>query len=107
MLWDTVDDPNGPVGWGGRPFSVYVGPLAQPFGFAARMTAMIATDDSGFVEYYFECSNSAFSSGWIALPTYQVPTGRSPYWAGLRFRVKARDAAHNETGWSTWETAHQ
>lgn len=70
--------------------------------YYATMTATTATDESGGVEYYFQCTTeSAFSSGWQTSPEYSVLVGR----AGQqhRFRVKARDisANHNETGWSS------
>jgi len=103
MQWDTADDPNGPAGWGGRPFEVYV---PASFGWAARMTAIQATDDSGYVEYFFDCVSSVsawdkgYDSGWTTERTYQVLIGTRPSLFDIRFRVKARDAYGNETGWS-------
>ncbi|OHB73958.1 MAG: hypothetical protein A2Z25_05575 [Planctomycetes bacterium RBG_16_55_9] len=60
------------------------------------MTAVEATDPSGNVEYYFECTTeSGFSSGWQSSRTYEVKLGRQGQ--GQRFRVKARDSFGNET----------
>ena len=64
------------------------------------MTAVEATDDSGYVEYYFQCTDiGSLSSGWQTSPEYTVFIGASGL--GLRFRVKARDLYGNETEWST------
>lgn len=106
MQWDTADDPNGPAGRGGAPFELYV---PARFGWAARMTAIQANDDSGYVEYFFDCVSSVsswdkgFDSGWITDRTYQVFIGNRPSMFDIRFRVKARDAFGNETGWSSLE----
>jgi len=63
------------------------------------LTASEATDESGVVEYFFECyTNGAFSSGWIAANTYDVAVGR--YQHTLVWRVRARDASGNMTPWS-------
>jgi hypothetical protein len=72
--------------------------------YAVEMLAVTATDDSGFVEYEFQCDTPEFSSGWQADPLYTTVTiGR---WnQGLRFRVRARDASGNVTGWSDWVMA--
>ncbi len=100
--WDTADDPNGPAGWGGQPFALFV--TGQ--GWAAQMTALAATDDSGTVEYFFDCVSDVgawdrgFDSGWITENTYQVLIGTHPGLANLSFRVRARDAYGNMTGWS-------
>jgi hypothetical protein len=60
------------------------------------MTAAQATDASGAVQYFFECTtNSGFSSGWQSSPVYEVQIGRSGQL--LEFRVKARDIYGNET----------
>jgi hypothetical protein len=70
------------------------------------MTAAQATDDSGYVEYYFDCVSSVsaydrgFDSGWTTQRTYQVFVGNRPSLFDIRFRVKARDAYGNETEWS-------
>ncbi|HEC02000.1 MAG TPA: hypothetical protein ENI81_00560, partial [Phycisphaerales bacterium] len=64
-----------------------------------RMTAAGATDDSGWVEYFFECTTQAdLSSGWQNSREYEVFVGGPGL--GHRFRVKARDLFGNETGWS-------
>jgi hypothetical protein len=66
----------------------------------AEMTAAEAQDDSGYVEYFFECveDSSKSSLGWRTSRCYEVFLGREN--AGFSFRVKARDACHNETAWS-------
>jgi hypothetical protein len=69
------------------------------------MTAAVATDDSGGpVQYYFQCVNlPGFSSGWIDLTTYEVQIGGEHVYT--EWRVKARDAAGNETAWSPKQPA--
>ncbi|MEN6577663.1 MAG: right-handed parallel beta-helix repeat-containing protein [Phycisphaerales bacterium] len=89
-----------PMTWASAPKEVQ-GTPASFNNYYATMTATEATDDSGTVEYLFQCTTeSAFSSGWQTSPEYSVKVGR----AGQqhRFRVKARDTSpnHNETGWS-------
>jgi len=65
----------------------------------AEMTAAEAQDDSGYVEYFFECvENSSKSSGWRVCRHWEILLGRSNQ--GYSFRVKARDGCHNETAWS-------
>ena len=69
------------------------------YDYLAQMTALEAIDDSGQVEYFFECTTEpAHSSGWQSSSTYSVTVG----WSGQnhRFRVKARDLYGNETAWS-------
>jgi len=84
-------DPNG------APTEIYGG--GGPFDYYATMTAVVATDASGGIEYFFECIDApGLSSGWQASNTYTVAVGRGGQ--GLRFRVKARDMYGNETGWS-------
>jgi hypothetical protein len=66
------------------------------FDYWAEMTAVEATDPSGGVEYFFECTTeSGFSSGWQTSRSYEVKIGRSGQ--RQRFRVKARDSFGNET----------
>lgn len=87
-----------PMDWESEPAEVYHG--GGTFDYWAEMTAAEATDSSGDVQYYFECTTeSGFSSGWQSSRTYQVKIGRSGQ--GQRFRVKARDIYHNETATST------
>ena len=67
--------------------------------FLLQMTAAGATDASGPVEYFFECTTDAgFSSEWQSSPTYSVFVDQGEQ--GHRFRVKARDQFGNETTWS-------
>jgi len=69
------------------------------FDYWVRMIAAEATDASGPVEYFFECTTEAgFSSGWQTSRNYEVLVGRTGQ--GHRFRVKARDQFGNETEWS-------
>jgi parallel beta-helix repeat protein len=75
------------------------------FDYWAEMTAAEATDSSGNVEYYFECTTqSGFSSGWQSSRTYSKKIGRSLQ--NQMFRVKARDAYGNETAPSAPLPAH-
>jgi len=78
--------------------------------YSVEMQAVTATDDSGIVEYYFECESpkdevypDGFSSGWQADPVWTVEVGRAG--AGYKFRVRARDASGNKTDWSDWVPA--
>ena len=69
------------------------------------MTATTASDSSG-VEYYFECTASGgHNSAWQNSTTYQ-DSGLSPS-TQYTYRVRARDksSAHNETAWSTEQSA--
>ena len=64
-----------------------------------EMIAAEATDASGSVEYFFECTTDAgLSSGWQSARNYEV-TVDSPG-QGHSFRIKARDRFGNETEWS-------
>ena len=94
----TAPAPN-PALWalGGEPKEAYGG--SGEYDYLAQMTAVEAIDDSGIVEYFFECTTEpAHSSGWQSSSTYSVAIG----WSGQdhRFRVKARDLYCNETAWS-------
>ena len=104
MEWDPVADPNG---FDGMPREINLG--GGIWDFWADMRSIEATDASGVVEYFFECTTEpGFSSGWLTFPAGQVPTytvllGRTGQ--GHLFRVKARDLYRNETAWSTEERA--
>jgi len=81
----------------GEPREAYGG--GGIFDYWVQMTAAEATDSSGPVEYFFECTTEAgFNSGWQSSRTYSFLIGRSGQ--GHRFRVKARDQFGNETEWS-------
>lgn len=83
-----------PMQWESEPSEVNHG--GGTFDYWAEMTAVEATDPSGSVEYYFECTTeSGFSSGWQSSRTYEVKLGRRGQ--RHRFRVKARDSFGNET----------
>jgi len=88
-----------PMRWatGGEPREVYGG--GGTWDYYAEMTAVEATDTSGGVEYYFQCTTeSGFSRDWDTSPYYKVPVGRMGQ--AHRFRVKARDIHKNETAYS-------
>jgi len=86
-----------PAEWQVEPHETYGG--GGTFDYYATMTATEATDESGGVQYYFQCTTaSGFSSTWQTSPTYTVKVGRRNQ--GHRFCVKARDLYGNETGWS-------
>ncbi len=94
----TTPQPN-PARWAtdGEPREAYGGP--GEYDYLAQMTALEAIDDSGTVEYFFECITvPVHSSGWQSSNTYSVTVGRSGQ--NLLFRVKARDLYGNETAWS-------
>ncbi len=97
--YDTIAPEPNPAQWApeGAPREVYGG--GTSFDYWARMTAVEATDEYGFVEYFFECTtNSELNSGWQIWRTYNVLVGGSGQ--GQRFHVKARDIYGNETEWS-------
>jgi hypothetical protein len=106
MTWDPTQDPNG---FDGTPREVEIDTdgdgIISFWEYWAQMTATVAIDAGGGpVEYFFECTtDSGFNSGWQASEIYIVQLGRSGQ--GHRFRVKARDQFHNETAWSTEESA--
>ncbi len=101
MKWDSD---------GGVPHDVFRGPSTS-LDWDVEMTAVEATGEN--VEYYFQCTNNdltgvypmGFSSGWQVARTWRVYVGRPASQQGLRFRVKARDAGGNATGWSSVEGA--
>ncbi len=57
------------------------------------MEATTATDRSGGVEYFFDCSVDAFDSGWQTSPIYY--RGEYTLNGTYQFSVKARDAKSN------------
>jgi subtilisin family serine protease len=72
-----------------------------------RMSAMISTDDSSPVEYYFTCTdvnslgpNPSFDSGWSTSNLYTISSGLE-VGSTYTFTVKARDSLLNETVAST------
>jgi len=96
MQWDLAVDPNG---FDGTPREIVIIP-DYTYGYGATMRAVVAVDASGFVEYYFECTDDdfPFRSDWQAANTYTVQVGRKGLF--LIWRVKARDLWGNETAWS-------
>ncbi|MCF7972370.1 MAG: right-handed parallel beta-helix repeat-containing protein [Phycisphaerae bacterium] len=100
LTWDTAIDANG---FDGTPRIKLIRVQAGFQFYGVTMTSIVATDaDSPEVEYFFECTNgAAFSSGWVLDPIYTTPiVGTEGAALSLRFRVKARDQAGNETQWS-------
>jgi predicted outer membrane repeat protein/parallel beta-helix repeat protein len=98
-LYETDPPEPNPARWAtnGTPKEVYGG--GDTFDYWVLMTATEATDASGQVEYFFECTTEhGFNSGWLSSQVYEVLVGRSGQ--GLRFRVKVRDQFGNETEWS-------
>jgi hypothetical protein len=95
----TPATPNGQMNWaeGGEPKQILLPPYTS-WDYGATMTAAECSDESGTVEYFFDCTNGNFDSGWQSDRTYTVKVGRPDQ--GYRFHVKARDLSHNETGWS-------
>lgn len=93
-----------PMKWEVLPHEIQIG--TGDWDYYATMTAVEATDDSGSVEYYFECMSkglggvwpSGFSSGWQTSREWTVQVGRNNQ--AHRFRVRARDKWGNTTGWS-------
>jgi predicted outer membrane repeat protein len=110
LNWPPVGEDNtppipDPAQWApdGAPREVQIG--TGNIDYWIEMKAQPASDASGFVEYFFECTTeSGFSSGWQSSNEYKVQVGRSGQ--GLRFRVKARDIYGNETAWSEERTVH-
>jgi hypothetical protein len=100
----TPPEPN-PMQWDPGPPSGEPREIQCPGGYCATMKAKTATDPSGGVQYYFECTDypklppDGFSSGWQGSPSYTVLVS---IYSGknYRFRVKARDLHGNETAWS-------
>jgi len=89
-----------PMQWEVQPYKYKSGP--GPFDWYATMTAVEAEDESGGVEYKFECTDRpGFSSGWQSSRTWTVQVGSQSIHP--IFRVKARDLSSslNETGWSS------
>ena len=91
-----------PMQWESEPKEIYHG--GGTFDYWAEMTAAEATDLSGDVQYYFECSDDRYSSGgagdpggtkWRTERTYKVKVGQSG--RNFSFQVKARDVYGNQT----------
>jgi parallel beta-helix repeat protein len=83
-----------PLTWESEPAEISHG--GGRWDYWAEMTASEASDASGGVQYYFECTTtSEFSSGWQSSRTYSVQIGRSGQYQF--FRVKARDIYGNQT----------
>ena len=98
VLNDTTAPTPSPMGWS-------VAPQAQDR-FSISMTAVTATDDNSDVEYYFSCSSDTVvctNSAWQTSPNYVASDLKEG--TAYSFQVKARDAAGNETVFSSVATA--
>jgi hypothetical protein len=63
------------------------------------MAAVTATDESGPVQYYFDCiSGNSTDSGWIDFPTYTTGPFLTLNYSG--YRVCARDTMGNVNSFS-------
>ena len=102
---DTTPPDFGGVYWEIEPIAIKLSPFCTTC-YGATMTAAEATDDSGVVEYFFECtyddkysSDSDGSDGWQTERTYTTykPIGAKGH--SYPFRVGARDKYGNES-WS-------
>lgn len=97
--YETVPPEPNPAQWAPNSTLQVLRDGDGPFDFWVRMTAAQATDDSGWVEYFFECTTDpAASSSWQISPSYDVLVTRGR--ESGKFRVKARDLFGNETEWS-------
>jgi len=99
---DTTPPVPDPAQWAlnGAPREVY-DPMTRIR--LTEMEAAQATDASGVVEYFFDCTTRRdLSSGWQSSRTYSVEVRDQ---GGHSFRVKARDLYLNETAWSEECTA--
>jgi hypothetical protein len=95
---DTTSPTPNPMTWASSP--------AATGSTTVAMTGTTASDDSGVVDYFFECTVGAQScgtSGWQSSASYGA-TGLAAHTLHS-FRVKARDASANETGWSVFADA--
>jgi hypothetical protein len=88
---ETPPEPN-PMTWAVSPYATT--------GTSIRMQATTATDDSGGIQYYFDCLTvGGDDSGWQSSPIYEdvgLTIGTT-----YSYRVRAMDAALNTTGWSS------
>jgi len=91
---DTTPPNPDPMGWSATP--------AATGHTSISMTATSAVDESGSVQYLFQCSASAGDgcndSSWQASTQYS-DAGLMPS-TSYSYQVKARDLSGNETGWS-------
>lgn len=92
---DTAPPAPNPMGWSAAP-------TANSSRDSITMSATIATDESGTVEYQFICAAGAkgcISSDWQSSHQYTISGLQAG--ASYSFQVKARDAHGNETQLST------
>jgi len=73
--------------------------FASDFDWWVEMAVLAVTDDSGGpVWYFFECSDSRYSSGWQTDTIWRTQIGRpGQNWT---WRVRAQDASGNMTEWT-------
>ena len=103
---DTAPPIPDPLTWAAEP---YVDP-AWPSYIVGTMTASVASDPSGGVEYYFDCVEAPVGGWWFGCEDsgWQTSTTFSDWLledgVTYHYQVKARDGLGNETGWSTEAT---
>lgn len=98
---NSPPNPN-PMTWSVEPYK----DPAWPTYIVGTMTASVATDADGGIEYFFDCIeapdgggwNGGEDSGWQASNTFSDWYLLDGY--TYTYRVKARDALGNETNWS-------
>lgn len=88
---DTTPPTPSPMQWQQAPTAVSASSI--------QMTAVTAQDESGDVQYLFECVLGSCSSGWQS-SSYFLATGLAPN-TTYSFHARARDAAGNTTDWSS------
>lgn len=91
---DTTPPAPDPMTWASVP--------AATGSSSMTMTATTATDDSGFVEYYFNCTAGGAGcvpSGWQT-GTSHTATGLDPN-TSYTWQVRARDSSNNLTAYSS------
>lgn len=96
VVTDTVKPSPNPMEWWTEPYATGSASI--------RMVAGTASDNSGYVEYFFECTaGGGHSSGWQISPQYE-DTGLS-WLTTYSYRVKVRDLSDNITDWSQIRSA--
>jgi PKD repeat protein len=96
-VYDNKPPTPNPMVWEKEPTQVHLGTGTFDYGYT--MTVVQAADESGYVQYFFECKdNGGFNSGWQSSREYTVEVGGQ--YLAYNFRVKAKDRYGNETAWS-------
>jgi hypothetical protein len=111
IFWHGFSSGSGELYWSteGEDLSDTEAPTPNPMSFSVEpfstgattvsMTASTASDPSGGIEYFFECTTDAsHSSGWQSSASYI--DSNVTYGEEYGYRVSARDALGNETRYS-------